>query len=81
MRQLAETIGAATGREPELDVISEITDDTYRLVADISKLKKLGYQPAMPFDEGVRKLADQLGLAPELPGTPTIFIRGQRAES
>jgi UDP-glucose 4-epimerase len=80
MRQLTETIGAATGREPVLDVISEITDDTYRLVADISKLRELGYQPAVPFDEGVGKLASQLGSAPELPGTPTIFVRGQRAE-
>lgn len=80
MRQLVETIGAATGREPALRVISEIVDDTYRLVADISKLEELGYRPAKPFGEGVHELADQLGPAPELPGTPTIFVRGQRSE-
>ncbi|MBV8541696.1 MAG: NAD-dependent epimerase/dehydratase family protein [Pseudonocardiales bacterium] len=81
MRQLVDTIGAATGREPALRVIPEVADDTYRLVADISKLEGLGYRPAMPFSEGVRGLADQLGSAPELPGTPTIFVRGQRSES
>lgn len=81
MRQLVETIGAATGREPALRVISEITDDTYRLVADVSKLEGLGYRPAMHFGKGIRELADQLGPAPELPDSPTIFVRGQRAES
>lgn len=80
MRQLVETIGAATGREPALRVISEIVDDTYRLVADISKVEELGYRPAKPFGEGVRELANQLGPAPELPGASTIFVRGQRSE-
>lgn len=81
MRQLVETIGAATGREPDLRVISEIEDDTYRLVADISKLKELGYRPATQFDKAIHELADHLGPAPELPDSPTIFARGQRAES
>jgi len=81
MRRLVETIGAATGRAPALRVIPEITDDTYRLVADISKLEELGYRPTKPFGEGVHELADQLGLAPELPGTSTIFVRGQQSES
>lgn len=81
MRQLVDTIGAATGREPAVQVISEITDDTYRLVADISKLTGLGYRPVVPFCEGIRKLAEALGPTPELPATPTIFARGQRAES
>ncbi len=81
MRQLVDTIGAATGREPALQVLSEIADDTYRLVADISKLAGLGYRPGVPFCDGVRKLAETMGPAPELPATPTIFSRGQRAES
>jgi len=81
MRQLVETIGAATGHEPELQVISEITEDTYRLVADTSKIEKIGYAPAKPLSEGVRELAEYLGPNPELPGAPTIFSRGQRAES
>lgn len=81
MRQLVEAIGAATGQEPALRVISEIEDDTYRLVADVSKLEGLGYRAAMDFGKGVRELADQLGPAPELPDSPTIFVRGQQAES
>ncbi|MGH3693638.1 MAG: NAD-dependent epimerase/dehydratase family protein [Pseudonocardiaceae bacterium] len=81
MRQLVETIGAATGREPAVEVISEITDDTYRLVADISKLAGLGYRPGVPFSEGIHKLAETMGSAPALPATPTIFSRDQRAES
>ncbi|HKR51846.1 MAG TPA: NAD-dependent epimerase/dehydratase family protein [Pseudonocardiaceae bacterium] len=81
MRELVDTIGAATGQEPALRVISEIEDDTYRLVADISKLEGLGYRPVMHFGKGIRELADQLGPAPELPVAPTIFARGQQAES
>lgn len=81
MRQLIETIGAATGNEPELRVISEITNDTYRLVADISKIEKLGYRPNTSLHEGVSELAKHLGPSPELPGAPTIFTRGQRAEA
>jgi UDP-glucose 4-epimerase len=81
MRQLVDTIGAATGREPAWRVISEVADDTYRLVADISKLKELGYPPTKPFEQGVYELAIQLGPFPKLPGTPTIFTQGQQAES
>ena len=80
MRQLAETIGEATHREPQLETIPEITDDTYRLVADISKLKALGYEPKMPLEAGLEQLAEELGENPELATTPTIFRRGQRAE-
>jgi nucleoside-diphosphate-sugar epimerase len=81
MRQLAEMIGAATSREPSLNVISDIEDDTYRLVADISKIEALGYRPVMSLRDGVQKLAVDLGERPELPRTPTIFARGQHAES
>jgi nucleoside-diphosphate-sugar epimerase len=81
MRQLVDMIGAATSREPSLNVISEIEDDTYRLVADISKIAALGYHPMMPLRDGVRELAADLGEGPELPRTPTIFARGQHAES
>ena len=80
MRQLVDAIGEATHREPQLETIPEITDDTYRLVADISKLKALGYEPKMPLLQGLEELAEELGQNPELPSTPTIFRRGQRAE-
>jgi UDP-glucose 4-epimerase len=80
MRQLAEAIGEATHREPQLETIPEITEDTYRLVADISKLKALGYEPKMPLRVGLAELAEELGDNPEIPTQPTIFRRGQRAE-
>ncbi|MGH8932284.1 MAG: NAD-dependent epimerase/dehydratase family protein [Egibacteraceae bacterium] len=80
MRQLAETIGDATGRQPTLNVISEITDDTYRLVGDISKLEALGYHPAKSLSDGVSELATHLGAYPDLPTAPTIFRRGQQGE-
>jgi UDP-glucose 4-epimerase len=80
MRQLVDVIGAATGRQPAVKVISEVEDDTYRLVADIAKIKVLGYRPATSLLDGVRALAETLGPAPELPGSPTIFSRGQHAE-
>ncbi|MET8543551.1 NAD-dependent epimerase/dehydratase family protein [Kitasatospora sp. NPDC004799] len=81
MRDLVNTIGEATGVTPEVSVIPEIEDDTYRLVGDISKLQGLGYRPAVSLAEGVRDLADHLGANPELPGSPTIFSRGQHGES
>ena len=82
MRQLVEVVNMATGRrEPLLKVISTIEDDTYRLVADISKIERLGYRPVMSLHDGVRALAEHLGSHPALPGSPTIFARGQHAES
>lgn len=80
MRQLVETIGAVTSRQPSTNVISDIEDDTYRLVADISKIEALGYRPVMSLPDGIRELAAALGERPELPGTPTIFAQGQHAE-
>ncbi|WP_281290431.1 NAD-dependent epimerase/dehydratase family protein [Embleya hyalina] len=80
MRGLVDVIGEVTGRKPAVDAITEIEDDTYRLVADIAKIEALGYRPAVSLHDGVRDLARALGPAPELPGAPTIFARGQHAE-
>jgi nucleoside-diphosphate-sugar epimerase len=83
MRQLVDVIRAAselTGNA-SVKVISEIENDTYRLVADISKIKALGYHPAKTLQDGVCELATDLGSMPPLPGAPTIFSRGQHAES
>lgn len=80
MGQLVGAIGMATNRKPEIKEIASISDDTYRLVADISKLRSLGYSPAKSLLDGVRELAEQLGDRPELPGGATIFRRGQQAE-
>jgi UDP-glucose 4-epimerase len=58
----------------------EITQDTYRLVGDIAKLRALGFSPQMSLFAGVQALASELGSAPELPGVATVFHTGQRAE-
>jgi nucleoside-diphosphate-sugar epimerase len=81
MRQLTEVIGSATGRPAAVDVIPDITEDTYRLVGDISKLKSLGYAPRVSLADGVKRLAADLGERPEMPAGPTIFKRDQRAET
>ena len=81
MRQLATTIGTVTGRPAVIEELPHITQDTYRLVADISKLQALGYVPRISLEEGVRDLAAQLGDMPELPAVTTIFAQGQHAES
>ena len=81
MRQLADIIGSATGRPAQVASKPEIVQDTYRLVADISKLRSLGYTPKMELAEGVKQLAQALGERPALPGSETIFQRGQQGES
>ena len=81
MRELASIIGDVTGRPATLTEIREITQDTYRLVGDIGKLRGLGYAPRVSLFEGVQALADELGSAPELPGVATVFHAGQQAEN
>ncbi len=60
--------------------LADIQDDTYRLVADISRLCRLGYVPRVPLDEGIADLIEELGDRPELPTGATTFRRGQKAE-
>ncbi len=80
MRELTEMIAEVTGREAQIDAHPEITEDTYRLVADISKLRSLGYSPRMSLRDGIADLVEQLGSNPELPSGGTIFKRDQQAE-
>ncbi len=80
MRELTEVIGSVTGRTAVVDELSEVTEDTYRLVPDISKIKALGYVPRVSIDEGTKQLAVELGENPEPPSGTTIFKKGQRAE-
>jgi UDP-glucose 4-epimerase len=80
MEKLAHTISDITGRPHLLQQDQSITDDTYRLVADISKLRSLGYQPKVNLDEGVRRLLAWMGERPALPGCSTIFKAGQSGE-
>ncbi len=80
MRDLASIIGTVTGRRASVAEVREVTEDTYRLVADVSKLRGLGFVPRMSLTDGVRALAGELGTAPDLPGVATIFHAGQQAE-
>jgi UDP-glucose 4-epimerase len=79
MRDLVSVIAKTTQRPASIIEILRISQDTYRLVADISKLQALGFVPQMSLVEGVRALATELQAA-GLPGTPTIFHAGQQAE-
>ena len=80
MRELTDVISSVTGRPAAIDAIPAITEDTYRLVGDISKVRSLGYTPQVSLAEGVKHLAEELGEQPEMPAGPTIFKRDQRAE-
>jgi UDP-glucose 4-epimerase len=75
VRVIENVTGAAQVRE-----ITEITDDTYRLVADISKIRRLGYEPRLDLAEGIAMLAEELGPRPAIPTADTIFKKGQTSE-
>jgi UDP-glucose 4-epimerase len=81
LRELVEVIGEATGRPVDLRVDESITDDSYRHVPDISRLRRLGYRPHTSLSSGVRSLAEVLGDTPEMPAVPTIFRPGQHYET
>jgi nucleoside-diphosphate-sugar epimerase len=80
MRELASIVGDVTGRPASVMELREVTQDTYRLVGDIAKLRDLGYAPRMSLFDGVQALARVLGDAPDLPRGATVFEIGQTAE-
>jgi len=80
MRDLAERIERLAGGTVRVRELTDIQDDTYRLVADISRLCRLGYVPRVPLDEGIADLIEELGDRPEFPMGATTFRRGQKAE-
>jgi len=80
MRELVNVIGSVTGQQPVIETIADITEDTYRLVSDISKITGLGYFPRVSLSEGLRHLAEELGQNPKLPVGATIFKKGQHGE-
>lgn len=73
--QLAVVIGEVTGRPARLNADLCILEDTYRHVADIAKLRSLGYAPRTDIAAGVRSLAGLLGEYPQLPSVATVFRR------
>ncbi len=80
MRELVNVIGSVTGQQPIIETIADITEDTYRLVSDISKVRNLGYAPKVSLAEGLGHLAEELGQQPRMPMGATIFKRGHRGE-
>jgi nucleoside-diphosphate-sugar epimerase len=80
MRELTNLIESITGQPIHLDVNKNIKDDSYCLVSDISKLKRLGYKPKISLAKGIELLAKDLGDNPELPRGVTIFNKTQKGE-
>lgn len=78
LRELIDSIAEATGRRPEVEVVDEISEDSYRMVADTAELRALGYRPAVELVDGIRALAAFLGPSPDLPTVDTIFRPEQR---
>jgi UDP-glucose 4-epimerase len=80
MGELVRAIQRAAGGTARVRGLEGIQEDTYRLVADISKLRRLGYAPQVSLDHGIEDLIEELGDRPELPAGATIFRPGQQAE-
>jgi len=66
--QLAETIARAMGVTPEIVFTGSVRPgDSERMVADISRLGELGYEPAVSFEAGVsRTVAWATGQSPQM---------------
>ncbi|MCI3928162.1 NAD-dependent epimerase/dehydratase family protein [Streptomyces sp. AN091965] len=73
MRELAEAVGKATGRPALLDADDSSLEDSFALVADVSRLAALGFSPAIDLAEGLASLAAALGPFPELPTAKAVF--------
>lgn len=77
MYDVVKIMEKVTGKKAKIEEIPEITDDTYRLICSIEKLKKLGYKPKMSIENGIRQLVEYLGENPELPVGETVFTADQ----
>ncbi|MGV9311130.1 NAD-dependent epimerase/dehydratase family protein [Streptomyces sp. NPDC003691] len=78
MRELAEAVGAATGRPALLEADGSSLEDSFPLVADVSKLAALGCAAEVGLDRGLSGLAAVLGERPELPSVKAVFRRVPR---
>jgi UDP-glucose 4-epimerase len=81
MRELAEAVGTATGRPALLDADDSSLEDSFSLVADVSRLTALGFTPRVTLADGLSALAATLGPYPEPPSAKAVFRRerpGQR---
>lgn len=53
LRELVGTLASVTGRVPELVDGGNYWDDSFRHVADVSKLRRLGYSPRVTLRDGI----------------------------
>lgn len=67
LRELLDLIGSATGREPEIEQVEADSPDSYPLLADISRLRSLGWEPRVGLEEGLAELVPLLEADPRLP--------------
>ncbi|MEU3312554.1 NAD-dependent epimerase/dehydratase family protein [Streptomyces sp. NPDC006687] len=75
MRELADAVGAATGRPALLDADTSSLADSFTLLADVSRLRGLGFSPRVTLAEGLAGLAGLLGPFPEIPSARAVFRR------
>jgi nucleoside-diphosphate-sugar epimerase len=75
MRALADAVAVATGKPSRLKPDESELADSFRLVADISKLRGIGYEPKITLAAGLKSLAEHLGPFPELPSVTVAFSR------
>ncbi|MFF5703596.1 NAD-dependent epimerase/dehydratase family protein [Streptomyces sp. NPDC012794] len=75
MRELAEAVGTATGRPALLDADTSSLADSFTLLADVTRLRGLGFAPRVTLAEGLTGLADLLGPFPEIPSARAVFRR------
>ncbi|MGW1279726.1 NAD-dependent epimerase/dehydratase family protein [Streptomyces tsukubensis] len=79
MRELADAVGRATGRPALLEADTSSTEDSFALVADVSKLTALGCTAGIGLARGLSDLASVLGRQPELPSAKAVFRRARPA--
>ncbi|MEW1549622.1 NAD-dependent epimerase/dehydratase family protein [Streptomyces tsukubensis] len=79
MRELADAVGRATGRPALLEADTSSTEDSFALVADVSKLAALGCTAGIGLARGLSDLAGVLGREPELPSAKAVFRRARPA--
>jgi UDP-glucuronate 4-epimerase len=54
--RLVEIIGAALGKAPRVEVVSEMRGDVQHTLADVARARaELGYDPAIGIEEGIRR--------------------------
>lgn len=75
MRQLIDTISLVTGREAIVSSDTSTMADSYRQVADISRMRELGYEPHISLKEGIMGLLEAFGERPELPDEEMLLAR------